>query len=880
MARHKQTTTDNDGGLFGDMLQEDTDAMQSGPVTVLGLTFADDEERRAYFRTELRAQLPELRKIEGFPIGSDDDIINLSDPPYYTACPNPWLNDFIAQWEQEKKQLEADGKRKVDFDITEPYAADVSEGKSNPIYLAHSYHTKVPHPAIMRYILHYTQPGDIIFDGFCGTGMTGVASNMCAIPSYVRDLGVTDSGIRHSILSDLSPIASLISASYNTDFSPSLFENKALSILSQVENELGYLFELNLEKFGKSEVSATVWSDVYKCPNCDKTIILWNQSVDTKNSSIKDSFDCPNCGLLCDKKSLTQVFTTSYDSILGDTIHSALKVPVRTNVSTSKGRHTIDGPIQTSLVEKIQELDIPGHKTYRMPEGDEARRNDKFGIKYTHQFYTKRTYLVLSRIYDLVKHDTVLLAWFTSALISTTMMNRFRFSGTGVNSGTLYIPSLNWEFSPFQTLRRKVQTFVSAYYQGRGGSVVGINSATSVPNLPSESVDYIFTDPPFGANFSYSDLNAIWESWLNVFTDNSKEAIVSRTQKKNVFDYQNLMYGAFNEYYRVLKPGKWMTVEFSNTSASVWNSIQTALQNVGFIVANVSALDKKQGSFKAVTTTTAVKQDLIISCFKPSEKMLELFKESTDTAQNVWDFIDELLSHLPVHLEKEQKTTAVVERSPKILYDRLISYYVQRGFLVPLGAKEFQDGLRERFFERDGMFFTADQAFEYESKKKATIGFEAAQTLFVSSEAEGIEWLKRELQEPKTYAQLTNPWNTAQISPKKGDKIPELKTILEENFIQDKDERWHTPDPEKEADLEKIRNRRLAYEFKLIAEEVQKPKSRIKDARLEALRYGFTEAYRAKDFETIVKVAHKLPEALVMEDEVLLRYYDIAINHV
>ncbi len=233
-----------------------------------------------------------------------------------------------------------------------------------------------------------------------------------------------------------------------------------------------------------------------------------------------------------------------------------------------------------------------------------------------------------------------------------------------------------------------------------------------------------------------------------------------------------------------------------------------------------------------------------------------------------------------MHLEKEQKTTAVVERSPKILYDRLISYYVQRGFPVPLDAKEFQDGLRERFLERDGMYFTADQAYEYESKKKATIGFEAAQTLFVSSEAEGIEWLKRELQEPKTYADLTNPWNTAQISPKKGDKIPELKTILEENFIQDEDERWRTPDPEKEADLEKIRNRRLAHEFKLIVEEVQKPKSSIKNARLEALRYGFTEAYRAKDFETIVKVAHKLPEALVMEDEVLLRYYDIAINHV
>ena len=90
---------------------------QQGPVTCLGMEFENDEARRAYFREELRKKLPELRKIEGFPIGEDDDIINLSDPPYYTACPNPWLNDFIAEWEKEKVQLEARGKRKADFEV-------------------------------------------------------------------------------------------------------------------------------------------------------------------------------------------------------------------------------------------------------------------------------------------------------------------------------------------------------------------------------------------------------------------------------------------------------------------------------------------------------------------------------------------------------------------------------------------------------------------------------------------------------------------------------------------------------------------------------------------------------------------------------------------
>ena len=160
------------------------------PVTCLGMTFESDEARRAYFREELRKRLPELRKIEGFPIGEDDDIINLSDPPYYTACPNPWLNDFIEQWEMEKVQLKAEGKRSDNFEVKMPYASDVSEGKNNPIYMAHAYHTKVPHPAIMRYILHYTQPGDIVFDGFAGTGMTGVAAQLCGDTNEVQQVDV------------------------------------------------------------------------------------------------------------------------------------------------------------------------------------------------------------------------------------------------------------------------------------------------------------------------------------------------------------------------------------------------------------------------------------------------------------------------------------------------------------------------------------------------------------------------------------------------------------------------------------------------------------------------------------------------------------------
>ena len=105
-----------------------------------------------------KEDIDKVRNIEGFPIGSDEDIIALSDAPFYTACPNPFIEDFIKEYGTPYDEATDDYHR-------EPFAADVSEGKNDPIYMAHVYHTKVPYKAIMRYILHYTNPGDIVLVG-------------------------------------------------------------------------------------------------------------------------------------------------------------------------------------------------------------------------------------------------------------------------------------------------------------------------------------------------------------------------------------------------------------------------------------------------------------------------------------------------------------------------------------------------------------------------------------------------------------------------------------------------------------------------------------------------------------------------------------------
>ena len=167
MAKHNYTDGDS-------LFQMDT-AKAKGPVECLGLTFPDDNARREHFLGVLREKLkdPTFRAIEGFPVGSDKDILALSDPPYYTACPNPFLEDFIRHYGKPYDPATDNYRR-------EPFASDTGAGKTHPIYTAHSYHSKIPHLATMPCILHYTEPGDIVLDGFSGSGMTGVAAQLCA----------------------------------------------------------------------------------------------------------------------------------------------------------------------------------------------------------------------------------------------------------------------------------------------------------------------------------------------------------------------------------------------------------------------------------------------------------------------------------------------------------------------------------------------------------------------------------------------------------------------------------------------------------------------------------------------------------------------------
>lgn len=867
------------------------------PITCLGKTFATEDERRSYFRDELRKQLPELRKIEGFPIGTDDDIINLSDPPNYTACPNPWLNDFIIQWEEEKKEIEKNKKRKTNFEVHEPYASDVSEGKNNPIYNAHTYHTKVPHPAIMRYILHYTQPGDIVLDGFAGTGMTGVAANICGKPDaemkfridteWKKVFGNTPQwGARKAICGDLSPIASFIAYNFNTPVNITDYEIEVNKVLKEVETECGWMFETQHTNGQKGKVNYVVWSDVLICPNCGNEIVYWDAAVDKNAGGVSEHFNCPNCKAQQTKKSTNKAKQTIYDIALEETISQIKTVPVLINYHYA-GKRFEKRPdeFDMSLVKKIDEIKTSyWFPKDRMPEGDESRRNDREGITHVHHFYTKRNLLILAAIWHRL---SIKMKWAATSFLSRnlTKTNRFIINKHNPNgringplTGTWYIPSEYVEQSAMILFKDK---FLKSGWSN-SGNCIQTSSASLLTNIPDSSVDYIFTDPPFGANIMYSELNFLWESWLKVKTNNKPEAIENKTQNKSVLDYQNIMTKCFKEYFRTLKPSKWMTVEFSNTSAAVWNGIQTALQRAGFVIANVAALDKQHGGIRAMHYTTAVKQDLIISCYKPTNDFDEKFHtESTEV--NMWSFIEEHLNHLPVSIIREQKTTAIIERSPKILYDRLITFYLMRGLPIPIDAVDFQIKLKQKFRESDGMVFTAEQYVQYDDTKQKQ-GITQQLTLvfdIIYSESDAVEWLKVRLaKKSQKYQDIQPDFRKANTATRKGEKEFELQTLLNENFIPLPDGCWRAPDMNEAKDREHFRTTTLLKEFGKYVDELTNPKNKLKDVRVEALRAGFKISWEKKDFVTIVNVAERIPQNLLMEDEQLLMFYDIAKDRV
>jgi uncharacterized CHY-type Zn-finger protein len=485
------------------------------------MTFENDEARRAYFREELRKKLPELRKIEGFPIGEDEDILALSDPPYYTACPNPWINEFVKYWSNGSNN----------YRLYKPYAADVTEGKNDPIYNAHSYHTKVPHKAIMRYILNFTAPGDIVFDGFCGSGMTGVAAQQCGDLNAIKELGYkTDDlnnvysynesvnewelfskvGRRHAVLMDLSPAATFIAYNYTKPYNVSNIESQFNRELLKLDNNYSWMYLtlhqindeniidgicskvasaqvkdipdiLNSNKYTFGKINYVVWSDVYYCPNCGDELDYYSLTWNYEEKKSKTKIVCDSCAATFrNHNDLERVWNTYYDHAINEIVTQIKQVPVLINYSVGKKRFekkpdSLDIILYNKAGQLLRDLEFP---TDPLTDGGEISRPKKLGFTHVHHFYNNRSLAMLSlSMKDLQVNQSAKFFLHGSILPKINKMNRYMPQHgsralVGPMANALYFPPMHVENNVLDQLHFQAKKIIKALNE-MSGSIIG-----------------------------------------------------------------------------------------------------------------------------------------------------------------------------------------------------------------------------------------------------------------------------------------------------------------------------------------------------------------------------------------------------------------------
>lgn len=820
-----------------------------------------------------KEDLDKIRKIEGFPNGEDERIIEFSSAPFYTACPNPFISEFLAENGSEYDE-------DTDDSVHVPYTEDVAEDKHDLIYNVHTYHTKVPPKAIMTYLEHYTKPGDVVLDVFAGSGMTGVAAQLCP------------SGKRNAILIDISPYAAFISHNYNTPNEGNVVYELE-NMIAGIEEQYGdyyrtrHVIDGNVQ-YGLGErviegvINYTIWSDVFFCPHCGHEMVYYHSALDERKKAMK-KFNCPECNFEITKSNMILKKTTEMDE-KGNLFEYVQKKPVLINYSVGTKRFFKE-PDEIDLQKIEGARPTKWVPTDELPNGYNTEQpKHSHGMRWVNSFYTKRTQLFLSEAYDLFKNDKKKLFLFTSILPKMTLLNRYMPEHgsralVGPMAGTYYVPSLSVENNVINQLRFQLKKLGHLSYD-KGNVLVSNQSATDLSNIPDSSIDYIFVDPPFGANIMYSELNFMPESWLKITTQNKQEAIINNVQGKALPEYTGLMSRCFTELFRVLKPNHWITIEFHNSKNAVWNGIQQSLLASGFVIADVRTLSKEKKTVMQYKSDNTVDQDLVISAYKPKDSFRRNFQSKIGSEETAWEFTRQHLENLPVVIISKDRIEMISERQAFLLFDRMVAYHIMNGLPVPLGATDYYKGLEERFLSRDGMYFLADQINEYDTARIKSDIEPIQFNLFVTNEKTAIAWLYQQLSDeydgPQTYAQLQPKFMQEVKSVDKYEVMPELQVLLEENFLQDDESRWYVPDITKEGDVAKLREKKLLKEF----EGYLASKGKLKLFRSEAIRVGFSKLWKEKNYKAIVDLADRLPEATVQEDPNILMYYDISLSRV
>jgi DNA modification methylase len=475
-----------------------------------------------------------------------------------------------------------------------------------PMYLMHKYWARKPHNVVSEYIKHYSKEGDIVLDPFCGSGVTAIEA---------IKLG------RKAIAIDLDPIATLITRMTVMPVDLKKFEKAFKEIEKNVKGEIEKLYETKCERCGKKAIIlATIWER-------------------KKTEPIELRYFCGTC-----KK-------------------RRVKKPEKEDIE---------------LIEKIEQRDIP----YWYPTTRLAYNSLEFkegahieGIDQVDKLFTKRNLLALSIIYNQIdkvsnkKTKDLMKFTFTSMTHLASKMCPVAKPSPNAHWSELsatsfwavhryWIAPLSMESNVWMLFEsavrgkqgvlkgkdesdEKIKVYKEAksfddLREGDANIFIKTHNAIELHEiLEPNSVDYVFTDPPYGGAIQYFELSTLWASWLKgkngdkeFDLDFDSEITINKQQKKDFDYYHNMLKAAFRQVYLALKPGKYMTVTFHSTDISVWNSIIRAVVLSGFnlekIVYQPPARPSAKGLLQPYGSAVG---DYYIRFKKPEGKKLETEKQ-------------------------------------------------------------------------------------------------------------------------------------------------------------------------------------------------------------------------------------------------------------
>lgn len=671
---------------------------------------------------DLQAQLadPAFSQQAGFPRGATERILERSSPPYYTACPNPFMEALVSEWRARYPAVR-DAASQTDAPQVAPNRLGsptfVPSTKTGSSYLLHTYHSKIPPSTLASLIHHHCMTGDVILDPFAGSGMTGVAAQMVA-HQQGKPL--------FCIQNDLSPAATFIANSYAQEVDAIQLQQDGADLLASCRAEFAALYSDDGGAF-----DYTIFSDIFICTDCGKENIFWDIGVDRTTWTFRKPFQCHHCALPISKRRTPRKRTTYMDPLLGQPVTQALQLPVarkrgrKLDLLTVKQRDAIWDDPALFCGNHVPIVPLRAGANLSQPQRSH-------GISHIHHLFTWRNLQAFSLLWNrAAAYPSAQLLHFT--LTSFMLKTGSKLHNIGLKNGsinlagqlpnTYYIPNLTAERNVGQLFAKKLDQVVAYFTEQKTArtsrppqssqqpcATVATSTGSAI-NLPlaDNSVDYCITDPPFGGFVNYAELNLVWEAWLGLHSAHDDEAIISTQTGKDHEYYQAVMGKAFAEIHRVLKPGSWLTLVFHNSSNQVWQLIQEALVTVGFVVADVCGMGRGQGSYKQMTATVAVKTDLLVSAYKPHHAETQAMPLRHGNRQEVWTLIRNRLRTLPPPQRQHEGILLDPTRQNYQLFDYMVAHHIQQGLTIPLSAAEFYAGLDDHFVCQDGMYFLKDQ---------------------------------------------------------------------------------------------------------------------------------------------------------------------------